>query len=142
MRAVGELLENQYRIGLVRMERAIKERMSLQEVDALMPHDLANSKPVSAVVKEFFGTSQLSQFMDQTNPLSETTHKRRLSALGPGGLTRERAGFEVRDVHPSHYGTDLSHRDTGRAQYRPYCFIWVLMPGLMNMDLLKRHTVL
>jgi DNA-directed RNA polymerase subunit beta len=101
---VGELLENQYRIGLVRMERAIKERMSLQEVDALMPHDLVNPKPVSAVVKEFFGTSQLSQFMDQTNPLSETTHKRRLSALGPGGLTRERAGFEVRDVHPSHYG--------------------------------------
>ncbi len=104
VRAVGELLENQYRIGLVRMERAIKERMSLQEVDALMPHDLINSKPVSAVIKEFFGTSQLSQFMDQTNPLSETTHKRRLSALGPGGLTRERAGFEVRDVHPSHYG--------------------------------------
>ena len=104
VRAVGELLENQYRIGLVRMERAIKERMSMQEVDALMPHDLVNSKPVSAVVKEFFGTSQLSQFMDQTNPLSETTHKRRLSALGPGGLTRERAGFEVRDVHPSHYG--------------------------------------
>jgi DNA-directed RNA polymerase subunit beta len=104
VRAVGELLENQYRIGLVRMERAIKERMSLQEIDALMPHDLINSKPVSAVVKEFFGTSQLSQFMDQTNPLSETTHKRRLSALGPGGLTRERAGFEVRDVHPSHYG--------------------------------------
>ncbi|MDP2646871.1 MAG: DNA-directed RNA polymerase subunit beta [Desulfobacterales bacterium] len=104
VRAVGELLENQYRIGLVRMERSIKERMSLQEVDALMPHDLVNSKPVSAVIKEFFGTSQLSQFMDQTNPLSETTHKRRLSALGPGGLTRERAGFEVRDVHPSHYG--------------------------------------
>jgi DNA-directed RNA polymerase subunit beta len=104
VRAVGELLENQYRIGLVRMERAIKERMSLQEVDSLMPHDLVNPKPVSAVVKEFFGTSQLSQFMDQTNPLSETTHKRRLSALGPGGLTRERAGFEVRDVHPSHYG--------------------------------------
>ncbi|MCK4618493.1 MAG: DNA-directed RNA polymerase subunit beta [Desulfobacterales bacterium] len=104
VRAVGELLENQYRIGLVRMERSIKERMSLQEVDALMPHDLVNPKPVSAVVKEFFGTSQLSQFMDQANPLSETTHKRRLSALGPGGLTRERAGFEVRDVHPSHYG--------------------------------------
>lgn len=104
VRAVGELLENQYRIGLVRMERAIKERMSLQEIDALMPHDLINAKPVSAVVKEFFGTSQLSQFMDQTNPLSEVTHKRRLSALGPGGLTRERAGFEVRDVHPTHYG--------------------------------------
>ncbi len=104
VRAVGELLENQYRIGLVRMERAIKERMSLQEVETLMPHDLINSKPVSAVVKEFFGTSQLSQFMDQTNPMSEVTHKRRLSALGPGGLTRERAGFEVRDVHPTHYG--------------------------------------
>jgi len=104
VRSVGELLENQYRIGLVRMERAIKERMSLQEVETLMPHDLINSKPVSAVVKEFFGTSQLSQFMDQTNPLSEITHKRRLSALGPGGLTRERAGFEVRDVHPTHYG--------------------------------------
>ena len=104
VRAVGELLENQYRVGLVRMERAIKERMSLQEVETLMPHDLINSKPVSAVVREFFGTSQLSQFMDQTNPLSEVTHKRRLSALGPGGLTRERAGFEVRDVHPTHYG--------------------------------------
>jgi len=104
VRAVGELLENQYRIGLVRMERAIKERMSLQDVETLMPHDLINPKPVSAVVKEFFGSSQLSQFMDQTNPLSEITHKRRLSALGPGGLTRERAGFEVRDVHPTHYG--------------------------------------
>ncbi len=104
VRAVGELLENHYRIGLIRMERAIKEKMSMQEVDAMMPHDLVNPKPVSAVVREFFGTSQLSQFMDQTNPLSETTHKRRLSALGPGGLTRERAGFEVRDVHPSHYG--------------------------------------
>ncbi|MBW1953178.1 MAG: DNA-directed RNA polymerase subunit beta [Deltaproteobacteria bacterium] len=104
VRAVGELLENQYRIGLVRMERAIRERMSLQDIDTLMPHDMINAKPVSAVVKEFFGTSQLSQFMDQTNPLSEITHKRRLSALGPGGLTRERAGFEVRDVHPTHYG--------------------------------------
>jgi DNA-directed RNA polymerase subunit beta len=104
VRAVGELLENQYRIGLVRMEKAIKERMSLSEIEALMPHDLINAKPVSAVIKEFFGSSQLSQFMDQTNPLSEVTHKRRLSALGPGGLTRERAGFEVRDVHPTHYG--------------------------------------
>ncbi|MBN1571627.1 MAG: DNA-directed RNA polymerase subunit beta [Deltaproteobacteria bacterium] len=104
VRAVGELLENQFRIGLVRMERAIKERMSLQEVETLMPHDLINSKPVTAVIKEFFGSSQLSQFMDQTNPLSEITHKRRLSALGPGGLTRERAGFEVRDVHNTHYG--------------------------------------
>ena len=104
VRAVGELLENQFRIGLVRIERAIKERMSLQEVETLMPHDLVNSKPVTAVIKEFFGSSQLSQFMDQTNPLSEITHKRRLSALGPGGLTRERAGFEVRDVHNTHYG--------------------------------------
>jgi len=104
VRAVGELVENQYRIGLVRMERAIKERMSLQDIETLMPQELINYKPVSAVVKEFFGSSQLSQFMDQTNPLSEITHKRRLSALGPGGLTRERAGFEVRDVHPTHYG--------------------------------------
>jgi len=104
VRAVGELVENQFRIGLVRMERAIKERMALQDVETLMPYDLVNSKPVSAALKEFFGTSQLSQFMDQTNPLSEVTHKRRLSALGPGGLSRERAGFEVRDVHPSHYG--------------------------------------
>ncbi len=105
VRAVGELMENQYRIGLVRMERAIKERMSMsQEIETLMPHDLINAKPVSAVVKEYFGSSQLSQFMDQTNPLSEVTHKRRLSALGPGGLTRERAGFEVRDVHATHYG--------------------------------------
>ena len=104
VRLVGELVENQYRIGLVRMERAIKERMSIQEVASLMPHDLINPKPVAAVLKEFFGTSQLSQFMDQTNSLSEVTHKRRLSALGPGGLTRDRAGFEVRDVHTSHYG--------------------------------------
>src|SRR4026208_2322372 len=105
VRAVGELMENQYRIGLVRMERAIKERMSMsQEIETLMPHDLINAKPVSAVVKEYFGSSPLSQFRDQTNPLSEVTHKRRLSALGPGGLTRERAGFEVRDVHPTHYG--------------------------------------
>jgi DNA-directed RNA polymerase subunit beta len=104
VRAVGELVENQFRIGLVRMERAIKERMSIQEIETLMPHDLINQKPVAAVIKEFFGSSQLSQFMDQTNPLSEITHKRRLSALGPGGLTRERAGFEVRDVHNTHYG--------------------------------------
>jgi len=104
IRSVGELIENQYRVGLVRMERAIKERMSIQDIETLMPQDLINYKPVSAVIKEFFGSSQLSQFMDQTNPLSEITHKRRLSALGPGGLTRERAGFEVRDVHPTHYG--------------------------------------
>ncbi|MFZ4712771.1 MAG: DNA-directed RNA polymerase subunit beta [Bacteriovoracaceae bacterium] len=104
VRAVGELLENQFRVGLVRMERAIKERMSIQELDTMMPHDLVNQKPVAAAIKEFFGSSQLSQFMDQTNPLAEVTHKRRLSALGPGGLTRERAGFEVRDVHATHYG--------------------------------------
>ena len=104
VRSAGELVENQYRIGLVRMERAIKERMSIQDIETLMPQDLINYKPAAAAIKEFFGSSQLSQFMDQTNPLGEITHKRRLSALGPGGLTRERAGFEVRDVHPTHYG--------------------------------------
>jgi len=104
VRSVGELMENQYRVGLLRMERAIKERMSSVEIDSIMPQDLINAKPAAAAVREFFGSSQLSQFMDQTNPLSEVTHKRRLSALGPGGLTRERAGFEVRDVHPTHYG--------------------------------------
>jgi len=104
VRSVGELMENQYRIGLLRMERAIRERMSSVEIDTVMPHDLINAKPAAAAVREFFGSSQLSQFMDQTNPLAEITHKRRLSALGPGGLTRERAGFEVRDVHPTHYG--------------------------------------
>ena len=104
VRAVGELLENQYRIGLLRIERVVKERLQLQDIETLLPHDFINNKPAAAVVKEFFGSSQLSQFMDQTNPLSEVTHKRRLSALGPGGLSRERAGFEVRDVHPTHYG--------------------------------------
>ena len=104
VRSVGELMENQYRVGLLRMERAIRERMSSVDIDTVMPHDLINAKPAVAAVREFFGSSQLSQFMDQTNPLSEITHKRRLSALGPGGLTRERAGFEVRDVHPTHYG--------------------------------------
>jgi DNA-directed RNA polymerase subunit beta len=104
VRSVGELMENQYRVGLLRMERAIKERMSSVDIDTVMPQDLINAKPAAASVREFFGSSQLSQFMDQTNPLSEVTHKRRLSALGPGGLTRERAGFEVRDVHPTHYG--------------------------------------
>ena len=104
VRSVGELMENQYRVGLLRMERAIRERMSSVEIDTVMPQDLINAKPAAAAVKEFFGSSQLSQFMDQTNPLSEVTHKRRLSALGPGGLTRDRAGFEVRDVHPTHYG--------------------------------------
>src|SRR4051794_25856389 len=104
VRSVGELMENQYRLGLLRMERAIKERMSSVDIDTVMPQDLINAKPAAAAVREFFGSSQLSQFMDRTNPLSEVTHKRRLSALGPGGLTRERAGFEVRDVHPTHYG--------------------------------------
>ena len=104
VRSVGELLENQYRVGLLRMERAIRERMSAVDIDSVMPHDLINAKPVAAAIREFFGSSQLSQFMDQTNPLSEITHKRRLSALGPGGLSRDRAGFEVRDVHPTHYG--------------------------------------
>ncbi len=104
VRSVGELMENQYRVGLLRMERAIRERMGSVDIDSVMPHDLINAKPAAASVREFFGSSQLSQFMDQTNPLSEVTHKRRLSALGPGGLTRERAGFEVRDVHPTHYG--------------------------------------
>ena len=104
VRSVGELMESQYRVGLLRMERAIKERMSSVEIDTVMPQDLINAKPAAAAVREFFGSSQLSQFMDQTNPLSEVTHKRRLSALGPGGLTRERAGFEVRDVHATHYG--------------------------------------
>ncbi len=104
VRSVGELMENQYRVGLLRMERAIKERMSSVDIETVMPHDLVNAKPAAAAVREFFGSSQLSQFMDQTNPLSEVTHKRRMSALGPGGLTRERAGFEVRDVHPTHYG--------------------------------------
>ena len=104
VRSVGELMENQYRVGLLRMERAIRERMSSVDIDSVMPQDLINAKPAAAAVREFFGSSQLSQFMDQTNPLAEITHKRRLSALGPGGLTRERAGFEVRDVHPTHYG--------------------------------------
>src|SRR5690606_30591105 len=104
IRSVGEMAENQFRVGLVRVERAVKERLSLAESEGLMPQDLINAKPVAAAVKEFFGSGQLSQFMDQNNPLSEITHKRRVSALGPGGLTRERAGFEVRDVHPTHYG--------------------------------------
>ena len=104
IRSVGEMAENQFRVGLVRVERAVKERLSMADSEGLMPQDMINAKPVAAAVKEFFGSSQLSQFMDQNNPLSEVTHKRRVSALGPGGLTRERAGFEVRDVHPTHYG--------------------------------------
>ena len=157
VRAVGELLENQYRIGLVRMERAIKERMTVQETETLMPHDLINAKPVSAVVKEFFGSSQLSQFMDQTNPLSEVTHKRRLSALGPGGLTRERAGFEVRDVHPTHYGRicpietpegpniGLISSLSTYARVNPYGFVEtpyrVVTEGVVDMDP-KFHSAL
>ena len=104
IRSVGEMTENAFRVGLVRVERAVKERLTQAEADNLQPQDMINAKPVAAAVKEFFGSSQLSQFMDQNNPLSEVTHKRRISALGPGGLTRERAGFEVRDVHPTHYG--------------------------------------
>ena len=103
VRSVGEMIENVYRVGLVRVERAVKERLTIAESEGLMPQELINAKPVMAAIKEFFGSSQLSQFMDQNNPLSEITHKRRISALGPGGLTRERAGFEVRDVHPTHY---------------------------------------
>ena len=104
MRSVGELAENAFRVGLVRVERAVKERLTIAETEPLLPQELINAKPIAAAVKEFFGSSQLSQFMDQNNPLSEVTHKRRVSAFGPGGLTRERAGFEVRDVHPTHYG--------------------------------------
>ena len=104
VRSVGEMAENQFRVGLIRVERAVKERLSLAESEGLMPQDMINAKPVAAAIKEFFGSSQLSQFMDAVNPLSGVTHKRRVSALGPGGLTRERAGFEVRDVHPTHYG--------------------------------------
>jgi DNA-directed RNA polymerase subunit beta len=104
VRSVGEMAENQFRVGLVRVERAVKERLSMAESEGLMPQDMINAKPVAAAVKEVFGSSQLAQFMEQNNPLSEITHKRRVSALGPGGLTRERAGFEVRDVHPTHYG--------------------------------------
>ena len=136
IRSVGELLENQYRIGIVRMERAIREKMSSAQIDSIMPQDLVNARPVLSAIKEFLGSSQLSQFMDQNNPLSEVTHKRRLSALGPGGLTRERAGFEVRDVHPTHYGR-ICPIETPEGQNI----------GLINslatyasMDLLKHHT--
>ena len=109
IRAVGELLQNQYRIGLSRLERVVRERMTTQDLETITPQSLINIKPVTAAVKEFFGSSQLSQFMDQNNPLGELTHKRRLSALGPGGLSRDRAGFEVRDIHYSHYGLSLIH---------------------------------
>jgi DNA-directed RNA polymerase subunit beta len=116
VRSVGELMENQYRVGLLRMERAFRKHMSSAEIDTVMPHDLINAKPAAAAVREFFGSSQLSQFMDQTNPLSEVTHKRRLSALGPA-VTRERAGFEVRDVHPTHYGR-ICPIETRKVRYR------------------------
>ena len=119
VRSVGEMAENVFRIGLVRVERAVKERLSLAESEGLTPQELINAKPVAAAIKEFFGSSQLSQFMDQNNPLSEVTHKRRVSALGPGGLTRERAGFEVRDVHPTHYGRVCTDRNAGRPEHRP-----------------------
>ena len=115
LRTVGELLQNQFRIGLARMERVVKERMTIQDIDVTTPQALMNIRPVTAAIKEFFGSSQLSQFMDQNNPLAELTHKRRLSALGPGGLSRERAGFEVRDVHHSHYGRMCPYRDSGRS---------------------------
>ena len=129
VRSVGELIENQYRIGLVRMERAIKEKMSLQDIETMMPHDLINAKPVSAVVNEFFGSSQLSQFMDQTNPLSEITHKRRLSALGPGGLTRETGGIRGprRPSHPLR--PHLSGGDPGRSEHRSDRIAEHLRPG-------------
>jgi DNA-directed RNA polymerase subunit beta len=120
VRSVGEMAENAFRVGLVRVERAVKERLTIAESEGLMPQDMINAKPVAAAVKEFFGSSQLSQFMDQNNPLSEVTHKRRVSALGPGGLTRERAGFEVRDVHPTHYGPGVPDRDPGRPEHRPH----------------------
>ena len=119
VRCVGELAENQYRTGLARIEKAVKERLGQAEQEPLMPHDLINSKPISAALKEFFGASQLSQFMDQTNPLSEITHKRRVSALGPGGLTRERAGFEVRDVHVDPLRPRVPDRNAGRPEHRP-----------------------
>ncbi len=129
VRSVGELLENQYRVGLLRMERAVKERMSSVDVSTVMPNDLINAKPAVAAVREFFGSSQLSQFMDQTNPLSEVTHKRRVSALGPGGLTRERAGFEVRDVHPTHYGRICPDRNSRRPEHRAYQLARELQQG-------------
>ena len=119
LRTVGELIQNQVRVGLSRMERVVRERMTTQDVEAITPQTLINIRPVVAAIKEFFGTSQLSQFMDQTNPLAGLTHRRRLSALGPGGLSRERAGFEVRDVHPSHYGRMCPIETPGRPEHRP-----------------------
>ena len=119
VRSVGELIKNQVRVGLSRMERVVRERMTTQDVEAITPQTLINIRPVVAAIKEFFGSSQLSQFMDQTNPLAGLTHKRRLSALGPGGLSRERAGFEVRDVHPQPLRPHVPDRDAGRPEHRP-----------------------
>ena len=128
MRNVGELIQNQVRTGLARMERVVRERMTTQDVEAITPQTLINIRPVVASIKEFFGTCQLSQFMDQTNPLSGLTHKRRLSALGPGGLSRERAGFEVRDVHPSHYGRMCPIETPGRPEHRSDRLAGLLRP--------------
>ena len=122
IRSVGELLQNQFRVGLLRLERVVRERMTVQDIETVTPQALINIRPVVAAIKEFFGSSQLSQFMDQTNSLAELTHKRRLSALGPGGLSRERAGFEVRDVHHSHYGRICPDRNAGRSEHRPHRF--------------------
>jgi DNA-directed RNA polymerase subunit beta len=140
VRCVGELAENQYRMGLARIEKAVKERLGQAEQEPLMPHDLINSKPISAALKEFFGASQLSQFMDQTNPLSEITHKRRVSALGPGGLTRERAGFEVRDVHVTHYGR-VCPIETPEGPNIGLINSLALYARLTSMASLKRLTV-
>ena len=129
IRTVGELIQNQLRTGLSRMERVVRERMTTQDVEAITPQTLINIRPVVASIKEFFGTSQLSQFMDQTNPVSGLTHKRRLNALGPGGLSRERAGFEVRDVHPSHYGRMCPDRDPRRPEHRPDRLAVDVRPG-------------
>ncbi len=128
VRSVGELLENQIRIGLVQMARMVREHMNMQDKATVTPRGLINITPFSAQIRKFFGTSQLSQFMDQTNPLAELTHKRRLSALGPGGLNRKRAGFEVRDVHYTPLRTHLSDRNTGRSEHRPYYFSCQLRP--------------
>ena len=139
IRAVGELLQNQYRIGLSRLERVVRERMTTQEPEGITPQSLINIKPVTAAVKEFFGSSQLSQFMDQNNPLGELTHKRRLSALGPGGLSRDRAGFEVRDVHYSHYGR-MCPIETPEGPNIGLINSWPAMPELTSMDSWRRLT--
>ena len=139
IRAVGELLQNQYRIGLSRMERVVRERMTTQDIDGISPQSLINIKPVTAAIKEFFGSSQLSQFMDQNNPLGELTHKRRLSALGPGGLSRDRAGFEVRDVHYSHYGR-MCPIETPEDRTSVLSTLWHRMRASTSMASLRLHT--